>query len=221
MFYGISSPFTSTTRWSVQCVEWLKTITFETTYLKEAFGLLIEQYEYLTRQIARINRTVVLLCRDKNYRQKIKLLCTAPGIGKLTAIELLVELQDITRFKSAEEIASYIGLTPAEYSTGERTRQGRNPVRAQAGEDLPGGEHVGPDHERPVPSGKVSQAKEPAGWQEGGHYDSAQIPHTAETDAPGQRALSDGSLTQNMTITLSGYGLTVDLHLVTNKDYVL
>jgi len=48
-----------------------------------------------------------------------------PGIGKLTAIELLVELQDVSRFTSAEELASYIGLTPAEYSTGERTRQGR------------------------------------------------------------------------------------------------
>jgi transposase len=36
-----------------------------------------------------------------------------------------VELQDISRFESAEELASYIGLTPSEYSTGERTRQGR------------------------------------------------------------------------------------------------
>jgi transposase len=125
MFYGIKSPFASATRWSLQYVEWLKTLTFGTDYLKEAFDLLIQLYEYLTRQIARINRTVVRLCRDKKYRQKIKLLCTAPGIGKLTAIELLVELQDITRFKSAEELASYIGLTPAEYSTGERTRQGR------------------------------------------------------------------------------------------------
>ena len=125
MFYGITSPFTSTTRWSLQYLEWLKTITFETTYLKEAFDLLIQLYEYLTLQIARINRMVVLLCRDKKYRHKIKLLCSAPGIGKLTAIELLVELQDMARFKSAEELASYIGLTPAEYSTGERTRQGR------------------------------------------------------------------------------------------------
>ncbi len=98
---------------------------YQLSYLREAFDLLIELYEYLTLKIARINRVVVLLCRDKKYRQRIKLLCTAPGIGKLTAIELLVELQDITRFKSAGEIASYIGLTPAEYSTGERTRQGR------------------------------------------------------------------------------------------------
>ena len=137
-------------------MEWLKTLTFETTYLKEAFGLLIELYEYPTRQIARINRTVVLLCRDKNYRQKIKLLCTAPGIGKLTAIELLVELQDITRFKSAEEIASYIGLTPAGILDRRTNASGQDhQVREQAGEDLPGGEHLGADHERPVSSGKV------------------------------------------------------------------
>ncbi|MHA2218932.1 MAG: transposase, partial [Candidatus Hodarchaeales archaeon] len=29
------------------------------------------------------------------------------------------------RFSSAEKIASYIGLTPSEYSTGQTTRQGR------------------------------------------------------------------------------------------------
>jgi transposase len=61
----------------------------------------------------------------KKYLDRIKLFCTAPGIGKFTAIEILVELQDISRFESAEEIASYIGLTPSEYSTGEKTRQGR------------------------------------------------------------------------------------------------
>ena len=82
-------------------------------------------------------------------------------------------------------------------------------MREQEGKDLPGGEHLGPDHERPLPSGKVSQTEEPEGRQEGGHCDSAQIPHTAETDAPGQRALSDGRLRQEMSITLSGYGLTV------------
>lgn len=94
-------------------------------------------------------------------------------------------------------------------------------MREQAGEDLPGEKHLGPHHERSLPSGKVPQTQEPKGRQESGHCDSAHIPHTAETDAPGQRALPDGSLKQNMTIILSGYELTVDLHLVTNKDYVL
>ncbi len=56
--------------------------------------------------------------------QRITLLKTIPGIGRLIATEILVELQDVTRFKSAERLASYTGLTPSEYSTGQYTRQG-------------------------------------------------------------------------------------------------
>lgn len=125
LFYGIAPSFSPTTRWSLKYVEWLKMLRFDTIYLKESFDLLIDLYEYLTRHIARINRKVALLCRDNKYSDRIALLCTAPGIGRLTAIEILVELQDISRFKSAEELASYIGLIPSEYSTGEKTRQGR------------------------------------------------------------------------------------------------
>jgi len=66
----------------------------------------------------------------RSITRELKLLCTAPGIGKLTAIELLVELQDMARFKSASQLASYIGLTPAEYSTGEKNEAREDhPVR--------------------------------------------------------------------------------------------
>jgi transposase len=125
LFYGIVSPFPTTHYWSLKYIQWIKALRFDTDYLKESFHFLIDLYEYLTRQIARINRKVVLLCREEKYSNRIKLLCTAPGIGRLTAIEILVELQDVSRFESAEEIASYMGLTPSEYSTGEKTRQGR------------------------------------------------------------------------------------------------
>jgi transposase len=125
LFYGIVPPFPTTTYWGLKYIEWLKALQFDTDYLRECFHLLIDLYEYLTRQIVKVNRRVALLCRDKKYRDRIRLLCTAPGIGRLTAIEILVELQDISRFESAEEIASYIGLTPSEFSTGEKTRQGR------------------------------------------------------------------------------------------------
>ena len=39
--------------------------------------------------------------------------------------EMLVELQNMERFKRAEELASFIGLTPSEFSTGQYVRQGR------------------------------------------------------------------------------------------------
>ena len=71
LFYGIASPFTTSTRWSLKYVEWLRTLRFDTDYLRESFDLLIDLYEYLTRQIVRINKKVVLLCHDKKYRAKV------------------------------------------------------------------------------------------------------------------------------------------------------
>jgi len=61
LFYGITSPFSTTTRWSLKYIEWLKALQFDADYLKESFDLLIDLYEYLTRQIVRISKKVVLL----------------------------------------------------------------------------------------------------------------------------------------------------------------
>ena len=68
---------------------------------------------------------MVLLARSKKYFKRVKLLKSVPGIGTLTAIEILVELQDMKRFKSADKLAAYIGLTPSEFSSGQYVRQGR------------------------------------------------------------------------------------------------
>jgi len=125
LFYGISSPFPSKHRWTLKYVEWLRSLSLVSQFLKESLEVLIDLYEYLTRQLIRINRKVVELSRADKYRGRVRFLRTTPGVGLLTGMEVLVELQDMGRFRSSEEIASYIGLTPSEYSTGEYTRQGR------------------------------------------------------------------------------------------------
>jgi transposase len=106
-------------------VQWLKSLFFPSSYLRESLEVLVDLYEYLTRQLTRINRKVVELSRADKYRGKAELLRTAPGVGLLTGMEVLVEHQEMGRFRSSEEIASYMGLTPSEYSTGEHIRQGR------------------------------------------------------------------------------------------------
>jgi transposase len=103
----------------------LRSIVFQSYYLKEPFEILIDLYEYLTKEIKRITKSVIELSRTDKYANRISLLRTIPGIGFLTGMEILVEVQDFARFKTSEEIASYMGLTPSEYSTGPHVRQGR------------------------------------------------------------------------------------------------
>jgi transposase len=93
--------------------------------LKVSFQSLIELYEYLTCQVIAVSRKVVELSRREKDRKRVQLLRSVPGIGILIGMEILVEIQDLARFKRAEELASYIGLTPSEFSTGQYVRQGR------------------------------------------------------------------------------------------------
>jgi transposase len=76
------------------------------------------------------------IAKTKNYEEVVALLKSVPGIGFLTAIRLALEWGDLSRFKRKEDFASFLGLTPSEYSSGEKerkghiTRQGNRTVRA-------------------------------------------------------------------------------------------
>jgi transposase len=125
LFYGISSPFAPRHGWGQSYLQWLKGLDLGKEVLRICLESLIELYEYLTDQLMKMNQRVKELSQGSKYKQRVRLLCTVPGIGTLIAMEILVELPEIERFKSGDELASYIGLTPSEFSTGQYVRQGR------------------------------------------------------------------------------------------------
>ena len=57
--------------------------------------------------------------------ERVKLLQTIDGVGPITALAFLAEVDDPTRFEDSKDVAAYIGLTPTQYSSGEIQRQGR------------------------------------------------------------------------------------------------
>lgn len=125
LFHGINSPVGGSMKWTKGYIKWLKDLVCKEEWLKVSLMSLIELFEYLTAQIKKISKEVVVLSQKDNYRGRVTLLRSVPGIGILNAMEILVELQNVERFKSSGELASYIGLTPSEYSTGQHIRQGR------------------------------------------------------------------------------------------------
>jgi len=51
-------------------------------------------------------------------------LMTHPGVGSLTALAFVLIMGEANRFSCGKQIASYLGLVPAEDSSGERRRLG-------------------------------------------------------------------------------------------------
>jgi transposase len=125
LFHGVRCPFSGKGGWSQGFIRWLKGLNLRWATVKVSLQSLIDLYEYLTGQIGVLNRKVAELSRSDKYRGRVKLLRSVPGIGVLIAMEILVEIQDMERFQRADELASYIGLTPSEFSTGQYVRQGR------------------------------------------------------------------------------------------------
>ena len=58
------------------------------------------------------------------YRELIGWLCCLRGIATISALILATELHDFWRFPAPQQLASFVGLVPGEYSSGSRRRQG-------------------------------------------------------------------------------------------------
>jgi transposase len=66
------------------------------------------------------------LCRKERYEKAFTIARSLPGIGWFTAIRLVLELgEDLSHFTSGKKIASFVGLTCSEHSSGETDVKGR------------------------------------------------------------------------------------------------
>ena len=132
-FHGevIPDEFTkhSTGNWSKRFLAWLREVQLTTEYGRETLSLHIEQFVRLRGMLLQQTRTIRTLCRSEAFKEPILLLTSVPGIGIITAISLLVEIDDISRFASADALASYIGLIPMCHSSGEKDGTGNITVR--------------------------------------------------------------------------------------------
>jgi transposase len=65
---------------------------------------------------------------------RVKVLRTLPGAGEFTALVMLAEIGDISRFGSARKLASQSGLTPAVRGPGpDGPARAHHPGRARPG----------------------------------------------------------------------------------------
>lgn len=97
--------------------------------LQNAHEELVEIVNILLRQWRELDKCIAEL--ESKMRSQAEQSCidpilrSVPGIGFLTARTLAGELGDFSRFKNERQLGSFAGLTPCEFSSGEKTRKGR------------------------------------------------------------------------------------------------
>ena len=135
-FIGLELPRESQGRWSQAFVANLWRVQLEDPYQQQSFRNLLRKFEDISKLVKEQTDLLRDLSRSEKYARHVELLEGIPGVGWLTAIELILELRDMRRFPTAKSIGAYVGLTPSQKSSGEYvhlgrvTKQGRSSVRS-------------------------------------------------------------------------------------------
>jgi len=123
-FHGIEIPRPQG-RWSEVYVRNLWRLELGNRYGLASFRRLLEEYEFLCGQISQQTKLLKELSMTERYRDQVAILSSVYGIGLISAMEILLELGDVARFSRGEQLAAYVGLTPSQYSSGDKVRMGR------------------------------------------------------------------------------------------------
>jgi transposase len=137
-YHGLEEHF-PTGNWSSrhyrEAEETIKSLAISDS-LKFSFQILFEELTHARNAKVKVVRRLRELSRNDQYKSAVQIVSSSPGIGWYTAIRLLLEWGDVKRFARKEQFASFLGLIPSDYSTGEQdhkghiTKQGNRHVRA-------------------------------------------------------------------------------------------
>jgi len=109
--------------WSKRYITALREMPIEQPETKQTLNELLDSLENIRGQISRIIKELRKNVNSReDSREIIELLLSVPGVGFITALTLYSEIIDINRFKRLDELAAYVGLAPAVYSSGEKEK---------------------------------------------------------------------------------------------------
>lgn len=112
------------TRWTATHYNWLEAIRFEQPWLQIVLQEYIDAVKAATQRVDDLTDQLLRVLPEWSLAPVVDALVALRGIDKLSAIVLLAELGDISRFDSPKQLMAYLGLVPSEHSSGGRRRQG-------------------------------------------------------------------------------------------------
>ncbi len=110
--------------WSGKHKQWLKSLEFEHAADRVVFDDYCQAIELVEERLRRLDHEMAAAATKEPYARPVAWLRCFRGIDTITALTIVAELHDFSRFDSPRALMSYLGLVPREHSSGDRTRRG-------------------------------------------------------------------------------------------------
>jgi transposase len=111
-------------RWTQAHFRWLERVTFDSPVQQVVLQEYIDAVKDAQRRVAGLEGQMRQALADWSLRPVVEGLMALRGVSLITAMTVLAELGDISRFDSPRQLMAYLGLVPSEHSSGSSRRQG-------------------------------------------------------------------------------------------------
>ena len=111
-------------RWTQQHFRWLEEQRFDHPVQQVVFQEYVDTVMEARGRVAGLEGQMREALEQWSLRPVVEALVALRGVDVVTAMTVLAELGDLTRFDSPRELMSFLGLVPSEHSSGGRRRQG-------------------------------------------------------------------------------------------------
>ena len=113
-----------TSSWTVVRRRWLSEQRFAFVAEQVTFDAYLHTVDLVDARIEALERAIRETAEQQPWKQLVARLRCLRGVDTLTALALVSEIGDFSRFRTAEEFMAFVGLVPSEHSSGEKRRQG-------------------------------------------------------------------------------------------------
>jgi transposase len=120
-------PASKMSAWTAAFLNWVKKdVHFDQPAQEATLADYIHEVEHVQDRIARLEKAIddsIETIPDK-MRAVVDALQSLRGIAKISAVTIMAELGEVSRFNTARQLMGYSGAVSSEHSSGERTRRG-------------------------------------------------------------------------------------------------
>ena len=116
--------YTGRATWGPAHRRWLSEVVCATPAQQIVFQEYVRAVNEHTERLQRLEQELHEQVQTWRLQPVVEALQALRGVQFTVAVTIVAELGDLTRFDNPRQLMSYLGLTPSEYSSGERRRQG-------------------------------------------------------------------------------------------------
>ena len=111
-------------KWTQRYFAWLEQVKFDSEVQQIVFQEYVDTVTHLQGRVQALEVEMERALSGWSLAPVVEALMALRGVQLVSAMTLMAELGDITRFDSPRQLMGYLGLVPSEHSSGRRQRRG-------------------------------------------------------------------------------------------------